>query len=468
MSAFRHIPAIETLLQRDALAGAISAHGRLAVTEAARAAATALRDVLKADDADAPRDADAQAAWIERHVTQHLATRMTMSLRTVINATGVILHTNLGRAPIAPAAREHAARIAAGYTNLEFDLDAGERGHRHIHAERLLCALTGAEAAVVVNNNAGATLLVLAALAQGREVVVSRGELVEIGGGFRVPEVMAQSRAVLREVGTTNRTRVRDYAAAVSDSTALILRVHPSNFRIDGFTERPELAELVAIGRRHSLPVFEDLGSGWLGLADVETPVALRDEPSVRGSIAAGADLVAFSGDKLLGGPQAGIIVGRREIVTQVRQHPLMRALRADKLTYAALEATLALWMQPQHRTEIPVWRMLTMTQREIAARTAQLVASLQTVGGLTARIVDGVSTTGGGSAPSSQLPTMLLELSVQGQSAASVGARLRAGSPPVVARIQDDRVVFDLRTVAPSEDQMLTEAIAAAANLHP
>jgi L-seryl-tRNA(Ser) seleniumtransferase len=273
---------------------------------------------------------------------------------------------------------------------------------------------------------------------------------------------------VLREVGTTNRTRVRDYAAAVSDSTALILRVHPSNFRIDGFTERPELAELVAIGRRHSLPVFEDLGSGWLGLADVETPVALRDEPSVRGSIAAGADLVAFSGDKLLGGPQAGIIVGRREIVTQVRQHPLMRALRADKLTYAALEATLALWMQPQHRTEIPVWRMLTMTQREIAARTAQLVASLQTVGGLTARIVDGVSTTGGGSAPSSQLPTMLLELSVQGQSAASVGARLRAGSPPVVARIQDDRVVFDLRTVAPSEDQMLTEAIAAAANLHP
>jgi L-seryl-tRNA(Ser) seleniumtransferase len=279
------------------------------------------------------------------------------SLRRVINGTGVIIHTNLGRAPLAAAAVER-AQLAAGYANLEYDLESGDRGSRHVHAERLLCALTGAEAAAVVNNNAAAALLTLAALAAGREVIVSRGELVEIGGGFRVPEVLVQSGATLREVGTTNRTRLSDYSAAVSERTALILRVHPSNFRVEGFTGRPSLPELATLARTLGVPLVEDAGSGLLAPLDVS---ALDDEPVVRDSLDAGADLVLFSGDKLLGGPQAGIIAGRRELVDRLRAHPLMRALRADKLTYAALEATLSLWLSASSRSSVPVVRMLTI-----------------------------------------------------------------------------------------------------------
>ena len=280
----------------------------------------------------------------------------------MINATGVVLHTNLGRAPLAAAALARVTEIAGGYSNLEYDLASGERGHRHLHAERLIAAATGAEAALVVNNNAAAVLLTLAALAASREVVVSRGELVEIGGGFRVPEILAQSGATLREVGTTNRTRVNDYAAATSARTALFLRVHPSNFRIEGFTERPALPDLVALARRLNVPLVEDLGSGWLGApGEVD---ALADEPSVAASLAAGADVVTFSGDKLLGGPQAGIIAGRRSLVDRIARHPLMRAVRADKLAYAALEATLVLWLSEGRRHEIPAYAMLTMPLR--------------------------------------------------------------------------------------------------------
>ncbi|HEX7779649.1 MAG TPA: L-seryl-tRNA(Sec) selenium transferase, partial [Vicinamibacterales bacterium] len=448
----------DALVTRPLLAGASATHGRDSVTAAARQAADELRAEIKNRGAHAPASEDDAAGWIERRTIEILAARLAPSLRPVINATGVIVHTNLGRAPLATEAISRASRIAAGYSNLEYDLTLGDRGHRHVHAERLFRDLTGAEAALVANNNAAATLIVLAALANGREVLVSRGELVEIGGGFRVPEVLAQSGAVLREIGTTNRTRTSDYAAAIGDRTALILRVHPSNFRIEGFTERPALADLSALARQFNLPLFEDLGSGWLGTSE---PIeALRDEPTIASSLEAGADLVAFSGDKLLGGPQAGIVLGRRELIDRVRRHPLMRAVRADKLTYAALEATLALWAEAPSRTRIPVVRMLTTSASEIEARARRLMDQLAGLSGSRTEIIDGFSTTGGGSAPGSTLPTKLIAISVDGISASEFDARLRRGDPPVVARIHDDRVVLDLRTVQENEDATLVEAL--------
>jgi L-seryl-tRNA(Ser) seleniumtransferase len=463
MPSLRLIPSIETLVTRPLLAGASATHGRDSVTAAARQAADELRAEIKRRDAQVPASEDDAAEWIERRTIEILTARLAPSLRPVINATGVIVHTNLGRAPLAAEAIDRASRIAAGYSNLEYDLMRGDRGHRHVHAEQLLRGLTGAEAALVANNNAAATLLVLAALASGREVLVSRGELVEIGGGFRVPDVLAQSGAVLREVGTTNRTRTSDYAAAIGDRTALILRVHPSNFRIEGFTERPALVDLAALARQFKLPLFEDLGSGWLGTSE---PIdALRDEPTIAASLEAGADLVAFSGDKLLGGPQAGIVLGRRELIDRVRRHPLMRAVRADKLTYAALESTLALWAEAPSHARIPVVRMLTMSVEEIECRARSLVAELTEVPGLRAEIIDGFSTTGGGSAPGSKLATKLIAIEVKDLSAAALDVRLRAGDPPVVGRIQDRRVVLDLRTVTLGEE-VLVDSLRRTANV--
>ncbi|NQW03848.1 MAG: L-seryl-tRNA(Sec) selenium transferase [Acidobacteria bacterium] len=451
MAAFRHIPSIDVLLQQPAIAARAARQGHAPVVESLRAAADAWRTLAKADAAP-PGD---PAVWIAERAMEALETSLAASLRPVINATGVIIHTNLGRAPLANAAVARAMEVARGYANLEYDLEAGARGHRHVHAERLLCALTGAEAAIVANNNAAGTWLVLAALASGREVIVSRGELVEIGGGFRVPEIMAQSGARLREVGTTNRTRLSDYAAAISDRTALILRVHPSNFRIEGFTERPALKDLSALARRFHLPVFEDQGSGWLGLPQPGGwPEALRDEPSVGDSVGAGVSLVAFSGDKLLGGPQAGLIVGQRALVDQVRRHPLMRAVRADKQTYAALEATLGLWQREPARTEIPVVRML-LEPVEALERRAQALAS--SLGGT---VKEGLSTIGGGSAPQSAIPTRLVSIRSTSKTAAQIEAALRAGSPPVIARIQQDTVLLDLRTVHPDEDSALQASV--------
>jgi L-seryl-tRNA(Ser) seleniumtransferase len=459
MPSFQVIPSIEQFLQRPGVRLCAERHGRDAVTAAARQAAVALRAALE-DDRTAPATADDAGAWMESHVTGALASQLSPSLRRVINATGVIVHTNLGRAPLADAARARLAEIGAGYTNLEYNLDEGTRGHRHAHAERLLCQITGAEAAAVTNNNAAATLLVLAALAAGREVIVSRGELVEIGGGFRVPDIMAQSGATLREVGTTNRTRVADYAAAISDRTGAILRVHPSNFRVEGFTERPTVADLASLARRFQLPLFEDLGSGWL-FPDAAAPAALRDEPAVTASLAGGADLVAFSGDKLLGGPQAGIIVGRGALIERVRRHPLMRAVRADKLTYAALEATLALWAQAPARLQIPVYRMLRLTLTELDARARTLAGRISASTNVEAEVIDGVSTVGGGSAPGSSLPTRLV--AIRSASASALEARLRDADPPVIARIQDDRVVLDLRTIGENEDNDVLRAITGA-----
>ena len=458
MPDFRVIPSLDAVMNHAAIAPWLARLDRPRIVAAAREATDALRAAI-VEGTTSPQTTDAALLWLADRVARALDSSLAPSLRPVINATGVIIHTNLGRAPLAPRAIARAAVIAGGYSNLEYDLDAGGRGRRDIHAERLLQQLTGAPSAVVVNNNAAATLIVLSALAAGREVIVSRGELVEIGGGFRVPDVMAQSGAILREVGTTNRTRAADYAAAITDKTALILRVHPSNFKVEGFTERPALADLAALAHRFGLPLFEDLGGGWIDAAFADVP-ALSEEPSVTASLAAGADLVSFSGDKLLGGPQAGLIVGQRDLIERVRRHPLMRAMRADKLTYAALEATLSLWLTPESRLELPVVRMLTMSADRVRARAEGLVAALSGVPELICGIHEGASTTGGGSAPASQIPTWLVTLRRPDASAASIERVLRAGDPPVIARVVNDAVAIDLRTVDPREDDVIAAAI--------
>ncbi|MEZ5418520.1 MAG: L-seryl-tRNA(Sec) selenium transferase [Vicinamibacterales bacterium] len=448
MADFRAIPSIDQLLRRHDAAALADAHGHEATAEAVRRAAAGLRTTIAAGSAapEAPGDAILAAAG------RALTAASRGSLRPVVNATGVIIHTNLGRAPIAAGALDRLTAVASGYTTLEYDLDAGRRGSRSVHAEGLLTSLTGAEAAVVVNNNAAAMLLVLAALAHGRDVVISRGELVEIGGGFRVPDIMRQSGAVLREVGTTNRTRLSDYTAALGPATALVLMVHPSNFRIEGFTERPAVAALVAAARAAGVPVVEDLGSGNL---DPASPW----EPTVQASVAAGVDLVAISGDKMLGGPQAGIIVGRKALVDRLRSHPLMRALRVDKLTYAALEGTLLEHRAGRAHDTVPVLRMLHAPLAEVDARARALAAALSHRG-WTATVVPGQSAIGGGSAPGVTVPTALVRLVRDAWSADRLETWLRSLDPPVIARIQDDAVVLDLRTVAPSDDAYLAELV--------
>jgi L-seryl-tRNA(Ser) seleniumtransferase len=443
----RQIPSIEQLRQRPAMQAMEAEFGRDALIAALRAEADALRSRASAGEPTP----DNVAEWIEQALPARLVTLAGSSLHPVINATGVILHTNLGRAPLARAAVERVAALG-GYTNIEYDVESGTRGRRDVHAESLLCRLTAASAAVVVNNNAAATLLTLAAVAAGREVIVSRGELVEIGGGFRVPDVMAQSGAILREVGTTNRTRGADYAAAISERTAALLRVHPSNFRIEGFTERPGLEELAALGQRFNIPVIEDIGSGWI--APWPLPSSLRDEPTPRTSLAAGVDLVLFSGDKLLGGPQAGIIAGRSDLIGTIRRHPLMRAMRVDKMTYAALEATLQEYVAGRAAETVPAIRMLAADIEEIRRRARGINDRLD--GKVRGELVEGVSTLGGGSAPGSTLPTVLIAARHADASATQLESLLRHSDPPVIGRIQDDRVMLDLRTVQPDQDEQL------------
>jgi L-seryl-tRNA(Ser) seleniumtransferase len=452
---YRVIPAIDILRQRETVRAMELRHGGDAVVRALRDGAGQLRAQIGAGNG--PPDGEAAARVIEALAEAALTSHARGSLRPVINATGVVIHTNLGRAPIAEAAIERVAAIAKGYSNLEYDVAGGERGSRTVHAESLLISLTGAEAAIVVNNNAAATLLILTGLASGREVIISRGELVEIGGGFRVPDVMRQSGAVLREVGTTNRTRVNDYVAAVSPATAMFLRVHPSNFRIEGFTERPSLEELIAAARSMKVVVVEDIGSGCLvnDLALRSSYGGQAGEPTVQASIAAGVDLLCFSGDKLLGGPQAGIIAGRKELVDRLRTHPLMRALRVDKITLAMLEATLAEYSAGRATSAVPVQRMLHLSAEEIEGRAQALAAALANCGWRVATI-SGSSAVGGGSAPGVQLPTVLVSIERDGQSAAATEQWLRALDPPIIARIEHDRVVLDLRTVSPDQDDAL------------
>jgi len=365
-------------------------------------------------------------------------------LRRALNATGVIVHTNLGRAPLADVALARVCEVAGGYSNLEYDLTTGRRGSRQDHVADVLHRLTGGEAALVVNNNAGAVLLALAALAEGREVIVSRGELIEIGDGFRIPDVLARSGARLVEVGTTNRTRGADYERAIGPDTGAVLRVHPSNFRVVGFTERPETAELAKLAHGHNLPLVDDLGSGVL--------VHLEDEPSAKESVAAGADLVCFSGDKLLGGPQAGIVVGRAELVERLRRHPLQRALRADKLTLAALEGTLALYLDPERAArEVPVLRMLSESVEAVRARAERLAAI---VGGA---VEETVARVGGGALPLAELPSFACAVEQE------LAARLRETNPPVVAVLRDGRCLLDCRTITEAEVEEVAAAVATA-----
>lgn len=386
------------------------------------------------------------------------------TLRPVINATGVVLHTNLGRAPLSVAARAAMEQAATGYSNLEFELESGQRGSRHVHLHSVLADVTGAEAGLAVNNNAAGVLLVLAALARGKEVIVSRGQAVEIGGGFRIPEVLTESGARLVEVGTTNRTRPQDYERAIGPDTALLLRVHTSNFRIIGFTESVDIRTLVAVGRRHGVPVVDDVGSGCLlATSEFGIDVDLR-EPMVQESVAAGADLVCFSADKLLGGPQAGLIVGRQELIERLRAHPLVRALRLDKVTIAGLAATLQHYRLGEARRQIPVWRMIGASLDELRPRAAKWAEALR-IAGLACEVVEAESAIGGGSLPGVTLPTAALRVTPDAPThPQKVAARLRQFTPPVVCRIDRDRLLFDPRTVLEDEEEDLLAAIRHAA----
>jgi L-seryl-tRNA(Ser) seleniumtransferase len=426
----RDLPSVDELAADERLA---TTAPRPLLVAAARSALERAREEIQAG---------ADPGDLVDRVESELAAARAARLRRVINATGVIVHTNLGRAPLAGDALERVAAVAAGYSNLEYDVGEGARGSRQDHVAPILRRLTGAEAALVVNNNAGALLLALAALAEGSEVLVSRGELIEIGDGFRIPDVLARSGARLREVGTTNRTRAADYERAVGPETALLLRVHQSNFRVVGFTEQPRLEELVRIGRAHAIPVVDDLGSGVL--------VELEGEPSARDALSAGADLVCFSGDKLLGGPQAGIVVGRADLVDKLRRHPLQRALRADKLTLAALEATLALYLDPKRAArEIPVLRMLGEPLEAVRTRADRLA---ELVGG---EVEQTVGRVGGGALPLAELPSFACAVEEE------LAAPLRDGEPPVIGILRDGRLLLDCRTLSDEEVDEVAARIA-------
>jgi L-seryl-tRNA(Ser) seleniumtransferase len=457
----RQIPSVDELLALPRLKVLAERVERALVVEMARAVLASLRTRIAGEQevtAIALNPAELES-WIADEVERVLA----LSLQPVINATGVILHTNLGRAPLTSGAIEHLRQTATQYSNLEYDLEAGARGKRDVHTARLIERLAGAEAAIVVNNCAAAVLLVLAALAKGGEVIVSRGELIEIGDGFRIPEIMAESGAVLREMGTTNRTKLADYERAINEKTRLLLRVHPSNFRIVGFTERPSLDELAALGRRTGLPVMEDLGSGCL----VDLSAYGVNEPVVRASLEAGASVVTFSGDKMLGGPQAGIIAGNKELIARIRRHPLFRALRVDKLTIAAMEATLGACLRGA-LDEVPALQMIRMTAEEIGRRARKLAGELRPqlpAGEADLEVVAGASLIGGGSTPDRELPTHLIRISSARYSAARLEERLRRAPQgiSVIARVEEERLVIDLRTVFPEQESVLAAALVAA-----
>jgi L-seryl-tRNA(Ser) seleniumtransferase len=455
---FRELPSVDDVLRTPAVAGLATSQGAASVTDAARAVLGRLRDEVGSGrlNQSALRLA---LDGVGEAIKEHLGKTLAHSLRPVINATGVILHTNLGRAPLAEAALAHIHETAGQFSNLEFEIEAGTRGRRDVHVDRLFRKLVGDAAGsvstIVVNNNAAAVLLALNTLAEGGEVIVSRGELVEIGGSFRIPDVMAKSGAILREVGTTNRTRVSDYEKAITDRTRLLLRVHRSNFEITGFTEQASTAELVTVAHQHALPLMEDLGSG--ALVDLQD-FGITGEPSVLDSLRAGVDVVTYSGDKLLGGPQAGLISGRADLVTRMRTNSLFRALRVDKLTYAALEGTLLAYVKRDHDS-IPALKMMRLTKEEIGKRAESLAAQVRSPK-RKIEVIEGESVIGGGAAPSSVLPTRLLALSCEGLSADELAAGLRASDPPIVARVEEGRVLLDLRTVFGSQDPMIAAAL--------
>ncbi|MGH7673554.1 MAG: L-seryl-tRNA(Sec) selenium transferase [Gemmatimonadales bacterium] len=447
------IPSVDRILQDPRLAPAIARHGRPLVVGELRALLAEYRTALKAGTALPPND-DAIALGL----LNRLEAAAQPSLRRVFNLTGTVLHTNLGRALLPQNAIEASAIALSSPTNLEYDLEAGERGERDDHHQALLCRITGAEAATAVNNNAGAVLLAMNTLAAGREVVVSRGELVEIGGSFRIPDIMARSGARLVEVGTTNRTHRQDYEAALTADSRVLLKVHRSNFQLSGFTADVAARELGELARARGIPCLYDLGSGLL--LDL-APWGLTGEPTVAEAVASGAEMITFSGDKLLGGPQAGILLGSEAAIAACRADPIARALRADKLTLAALEATLALYRDPETaRREIPVLRMLTETPEDVKRRGEALKRD---VGDARAELINGASEVGGGSFPGAKLPTWLVRLTADRLTADALAGRLRGGNPPIIARIADDRVVLDPRTIFPDQVDVAARAVAAA-----
>jgi L-seryl-tRNA(Ser) seleniumtransferase len=457
----RQIPSVDELLRQPRMAKLASRIPRELLVEVAREVLSSVRAEITGEKGISvipviPSD-------LEDVIAREVERILSRTLQPVINATGVILHTNLGRAPLSPGVLDELRQTAIHYSNLEYDLEAGARGKRDVHTTELLARLTGAEDAIVVNNCAAAILLVLAALSKGGEVLVSRGELIEIGDGFRIPEVMSQSGAILREVGTTNRTHIADYENAISEKTRMLLRVHPSNFQMSGFTDKPSIAELVELGIRAKLPLVEDLGSGCL----VDLSAYGIHEPTVRQSVEAGISLVTFSGDKLLGGPQAGIIAGKAEYVRRVRRHPLFRALRVDKLTITALEVTLGSYQRGAF-DEIPALAMIRANVKEIEERSRNFIRELTpslSMNELDLEITGGESLAGGGSTPAQSLQTKLIRITSSRYSAAQLEQRLRRGHActPVIARVEDDRVILDFRTVFAEQESALAESLAAA-----
>ena len=479
---FRLLPSVDELMHGPRVSSLTADHGHAAALDAVRAVLEGLRREIGSGELD-DRGVDLALLNLDVAVERQLRQDLGYSLRPVVNATGVILHTNLGRAPLAEVALEHVRQAGAAYSNLEFDLKSGNRGQRDVHVDHLFRKLLGddhmggevsqksaglgpartggpvpapaAVSTIVVNNNAAAVLLALNTLAEGGEVIVSRGELVEIGGSFRIPDVMTKSGAILREVGTTNRTRISDYERAINERTRLLLRVHRSNFEITGFTEQPAVEDLVTLSRGRGVPVMEDLGSG--ALFDLRA-IGISGEPGLLDSLRSGVDIVTYSGDKLLGGPQAGLISGRQDLVARMRSNSLFRALRVDKLTYAALEATLLAYVKRDHDA-IPALRMMRLSKEEIGNRAEALRARFDPSQWRVA-MVEGESIIGGGAAPSAVLPTRLLALSCKGLSAEELAARLRTSDPPVIARVEDGRVLLDLRTVFPEQDGAIADVV--------
>jgi L-seryl-tRNA(Ser) seleniumtransferase len=456
----RQIPSVDELLMQPRLAALSKRVDRNLIVEIARAVLADLRTRIAGNSNGMALSLS--AASVEELISAAVERILSRSLLPVINATGVILHTNLGRAPLPESVVDEFRRTATQYSNLEYDLEAGARGKRDVHTAELLTRLTGAEAAIVVNNCAAAVLVTLAALARGGEVIVSRGELIEIGDGFRIPEILEQSGAILREVGTTNRTHLSDYENAINEKTRLLLRVHPSNFKVTGFTEKPSLEELVALSQRTGLPLAEDLGSGCL----VDLTEHGITEPTVRQSVEAGVGIVTFSGDKLFGGPQAGIIAGNKDLVARIRRHPLFRALRVDKLTIAALGVTLGAYLRAAWE-EIPAIRMIRATPQELKRRAENFIRELRPelpLDEVEIEIADGTSLAGGGSTPSQSLPSKVIRIASARYSAAKLEQRLRrAAGISVIARVEDDRLILDLRTVFPEQEPLLIKTLAAA-----
>ena len=462
VNLLRQIPSVDELLAQPRLASLAQQVDRNILVEVTRTVLAEVRSTIAGSESSVALMAPDRVS-LEQRITHMVERILSRSLQPVINATGVILHTNLGRAPITAAAIEEFRLTAMQYSNLEYDIEAGARGKRDVHTAQMLERLTGAEAAIVVNNCAAAVLIVLAALAKGGEVIGSRGELIEIGDGFRIPEIMAESGAVLREVGTTNRTRAADYENAISDRTRLLLRVHPSNFTISGFTDKPSLEELVALSKRTGLPLVEDLGSGCL----VNLSASGIIEPLVKQSVDAGVSLVLFSGDKLLGGPQAGIIAGRKDLVAKIRRHPLFRALRVDKLTIAAMEATLGAYLSGAV-DEIPALRMIRTSLQELQRRTENFVRQLMPqlpAGEVEIDLVDGPSVAGGGSTPTQSLPSRIIRIASARYSASQLEQRLRRAPAgiSVIARVEEGRLILDLRAVFPEQEPLLLKTLAAA-----